>query len=86
MNARAAKKTIEVPDSAPLDLGFGSRKESIQASSRVRPDSSKHRSSKGFDLDGKPLPAGTDTEIIIKKPISHRDGDSSVQQNNEDES
>jgi hypothetical protein len=52
MNARAAKKIIEVPDSAPLDLGFGREKESMKVSSRVRPDSSKHRSSKGFDLDG----------------------------------
>ena len=76
MNARAAKKTLEVPDATPLDLGFESKKESIQISSRVRPDSGKHRSSKGFDLDGKPLPAVKETDFTVKKPISHRDENS----------
>lgn len=52
-------------------------------SPRVRPDSGKHRSSKGFDLDGNPLPAGQDQEITIKRPISHRD-EQSLDQRHED--
>ncbi len=52
MYARAAKKTIAEPDSAHLEDAFGREKEFVKVPSRVRPDSSKHRSSKGFDLDG----------------------------------
>jgi len=59
----------------------------MKVSSRARPDSSKHRSSKGFDLDGNPLPMGLETDIEVKRPISHRDDDSKDKNNeNEDES